>query len=99
MNAILGFKNMEEEEKENCPVGEEIRDILSNQHDGLMTIVSLNALKEPEEPEVSINTTERLYKCSPLSSLVGECCRASKTRSSEATLQLYQCCQRNGRGT
>jgi hypothetical protein len=49
MNIILGFKNLEEEEKENCPLGDDLRERLSSKHDALMTIVSLNALKEPEE--------------------------------------------------
>lgn len=49
MNVILGFKNLEEEEKENCPLGDDLREKLASQHDAMMTIVSLNALKEPEE--------------------------------------------------
>lgn len=51
MNAILGFKNLEEEEKENCPCGEELRDQLNSFHERLMSHVSLNALRDAEEAE------------------------------------------------
>jgi hypothetical protein len=52
MNIIMDFKNLEEEEKENCPLADEMREVLTNHHDSFMAIVSLDALKEPEEPEV-----------------------------------------------
>ncbi|KAF2882575.1 hypothetical protein ILUMI_23592 [Ignelater luminosus] len=48
MKAILGFKNLEEEEKENCPIGEELCERLNEFHDNLMGQVSLNALQVPE---------------------------------------------------
>lgn len=48
MKAILGFKNLEEEEKENCPIGEELCERLNEFHDNLMSQVSLNALQVPE---------------------------------------------------
>ncbi|XP_049775985.1 ryanodine receptor [Schistocerca cancellata] len=51
MNAILGFKNLEEEDKENCPCGEELRDQLNTFHEKLMSHVSLNALRDAEEAE------------------------------------------------
>ncbi|XP_049853809.1 ryanodine receptor isoform X5 [Schistocerca gregaria] len=51
MNAILGFKNLEEEDKENCPCGEELRDQLNAFHEKLMSHVSLNALRDAEEAE------------------------------------------------
>jgi len=54
MNAILGFKNLEGEDKENCPCGEELSDRLSGFHSRLMSYVSLSALQEPEESEVRI---------------------------------------------
>ncbi|XP_046400098.1 ryanodine receptor isoform X3 [Ischnura elegans] len=49
MNAILGFKNLEEEDKENCPCGDEIREILNGFHEQLMAKVSLSALQESTE--------------------------------------------------
>ncbi|CAB3362502.1 Hypothetical predicted protein [Cloeon dipterum] len=65
MNAILGFKNLEEEEKENCPLGDDLREKLQGQHEGLMSIVSLEALKEPEEEsdadKVKPGPVQRLY--------------------------------------
>lgn len=64
MNAILDFKNLEEEDKENCPCGDELRERLNKFHEGLMKQVSLNALQEPQE-EVS---TIVIYFC-PLSSV------------------------------
>jgi hypothetical protein len=52
MNAILGFKNLEGEDRENCPCGEELSEHLSRFHNKLMSYVSLSALQEPEESEV-----------------------------------------------
>jgi hypothetical protein len=52
MNAILGFKNLEGEERENCPCGEELSEHLAKFHERLMSCVSLSALQEPGEPEV-----------------------------------------------
>jgi len=54
MNAILGFKNLEGEDRENCPCGEELSEHLSSFHSRLMSYVSLSALQEPEESEVRI---------------------------------------------
>ncbi|XP_050093132.1 ryanodine receptor isoform X16 [Anopheles aquasalis] len=51
MNAILGFKNLEEEDLENASCGAELRGRLMEFHEKLMGKVSLNALQEPEEPE------------------------------------------------
>ena len=53
MNAILGFKNLEGEDRENCPCGEELSEQLQNFHDQLMSKVSLSALQEPQESDVS----------------------------------------------
>jgi hypothetical protein len=61
MNAILGFKNLEGEDRENCPCGEELSEHLSIFHNKLMSYVSLSALQEPEESEVRISV------CLPLS--------------------------------
>ncbi|GLG95824.1 Ryanodine receptor [Gryllus bimaculatus] len=54
MNAILSFKNLPEDDKENMPCGEELIEALSSFHGDLLGKVSLNALQEPEE-------SERLY--------------------------------------
>ncbi|KAK6622641.1 hypothetical protein RUM43_008483 [Polyplax serrata] len=51
MNAILGFKNLEEDDTENCPCGVELREKLNAFHSRLMSQVSLTALQEPEENE------------------------------------------------
>nr|CAD7437731.1 unnamed protein product [Timema bartmani] len=51
MNAILSFKNLEEEEKENCPCGEDLSERLNGFHGQLMDQVSLIALQEPEESD------------------------------------------------
>lgn len=52
MNAILGFKNMEEDDKENCPLGEELIERMNDFNDRLMVQVSLKALLAPEKEEV-----------------------------------------------
>uniref|UniRef100_A0A182TIU4 Ryanodine receptor 3, brain n=1 Tax=Anopheles melas TaxID=34690 RepID=A0A182TIU4_9DIPT len=51
MNAILGYKNLEEDDLENASCGPELRGRLIEFHEKLMGKVSLNALQEPEEPE------------------------------------------------
>lgn len=48
MNAIINFKNLEEEDIENCPCGNDLRDRLVTFHNELMGKVSLNALQEPQ---------------------------------------------------
>jgi ryanodine receptor 2 len=53
MNAILWFKNLEEEDKENCPLGDELCEKLNEFHTRLMSHVSLQALQAPAEEEVS----------------------------------------------
>lgn len=52
MNAILSFKNIEEEEKENCPLGDELCEKMNDFHGKLMSQVSLQALQAPTEEEV-----------------------------------------------
>uniref|UniRef100_A0A182QKY2 Ryanodine receptor 3, brain n=1 Tax=Anopheles farauti TaxID=69004 RepID=A0A182QKY2_9DIPT len=52
MNAILGYKNLEEDDLENASCGPELRNRLIEFHEKLMGKVSLNALQEPEEPEL-----------------------------------------------
>ncbi|CAG9853862.1 unnamed protein product [Phyllotreta striolata] len=66
MNAILckfkkiaGFKNLEDEDKENCPLGEDLCERMNNFHERLMNHVSLQALLSPEEetnPEDQVKT-------------------------------------------
>ncbi|KAH1003553.1 hypothetical protein HUJ04_003457 [Dendroctonus ponderosae] len=57
MNAILckfktsDFKNIEEEEKENCPLGDDLCERMNNFHNSLMTHVSLQALQAPVEED------------------------------------------------
>lgn len=45
------FKNIEEEEKENCPLGDDLCERMNNFHNSLMTHVSLQALQAPVEEE------------------------------------------------
>lgn len=47
MNAILGFKNVEEEEKENLLCRDDLRERLNTIHEKLMKQVSLVALQIP----------------------------------------------------
>lgn len=54
MNAILSFKNFEEEEKENLLCREDLRDRLNEVHEKLMRQVSLVALQEPTEEVIAI---------------------------------------------
>ncbi|XP_038217173.1 ryanodine receptor isoform X36 [Zerene cesonia] len=66
MNAILSFKHLEEEDKENCPCGEELIARMNDFHDTLMSHVSLSALQEPDsdqtsEPEVKRGAFGKLY--------------------------------------
>lgn len=49
MFVVLGFKNLEEENKENCPLGDDLRERLNEFHESLMSKVSLNALQEGGE--------------------------------------------------
>lgn len=60
MNAVLGFKNLEADDTENCPCGLDLRQNLNGFHEGLMKHVSLGALQEPPA-EVSINLVKLLF--------------------------------------
>ncbi|CAH0546152.1 unnamed protein product [Brassicogethes aeneus] len=51
MNAILCFKNIEEEEKENCPLTDDLSERLNEFHAKLMVHVSLQALQDAEDGE------------------------------------------------
>ncbi|XP_058809913.1 ryanodine receptor [Phymastichus coffea] len=48
MNAILSFKNMEEDDPDNCPCGEDLIVKMNEFHSNLMSYVSLHALQEAE---------------------------------------------------
>lgn len=52
MNSILGFKELEPDDVENCPCGLELKDNFIAFHENFLSKVSLLALQEPEEPEV-----------------------------------------------
>ncbi|KAG5899237.1 hypothetical protein JTB14_035422 [Gonioctena quinquepunctata] len=65
MNAILCFKNLEEEDKDNCPLGEDLCERMNNFHDKLMIHVSLQALLAPQEDE----NPEDLVKPGPIKKL------------------------------
>ncbi|KAI4471407.1 ran binding protein 9-related [Holotrichia oblita] len=65
MNAILSFKNLEEDDKENCPLGEELTERMNNFHEHLMGQVSLKALLAPPEEE----TTDEAKKTGTISKL------------------------------
>lgn len=48
---FLGFKNLEEEDKENCPLGDDLCERMNDFHDKLMSHVSLQALLAPQEAD------------------------------------------------
>ena len=62
MNAILGFKNLEDDDVENCPCGIELREKLNAFHSKLMSQVSLTALQEPLESEDE-ETSDKPSEC------------------------------------
>lgn len=62
MKAILGFKNLEEDDRENCPIGDELCEQLNKFHEELMSQVSLNALQVPEEEAVDLQQPGALKK-------------------------------------
>ncbi|XP_037033206.1 ryanodine receptor isoform X4 [Bradysia coprophila] len=51
MNAILGFKDMDSTDVENCPCGVDLRDNFMTFHEQFLSKISLNALEEPEPEE------------------------------------------------
>ncbi|XP_026324427.1 ryanodine receptor [Hyposmocoma kahamanoa] len=66
MNAILNFKHLEEDDKENVPCGEDLIARMNEFHESLMSHVSLSALQEPEseeaaEPETKAGAIGKLY--------------------------------------
>lgn len=53
MNAILGFKELDPDDVENCPCGVDLKDSFLAFHECLLGKVSLTALQEPEESEAN----------------------------------------------
>lgn len=58
MKMILCFKNLEEEDRENCPLGDELTGSMHEFHDKLMNHVSLKALQAPEGEEQAEETVK-----------------------------------------
>ncbi|XP_073986803.1 ryanodine receptor isoform X3 [Rhodnius prolixus] len=59
MNAILSFKNFDEEDKENSPCGDDLRERLNAFHEQLLQKVSLLALQEPSDEENAEEQNEK----------------------------------------
>lgn len=59
MNAILNFKNLEEEDSDNCPCGEELIAKMNEFHSELMSYVSLTALQEAADAAQEIVEIEK----------------------------------------
>ena len=59
MNAILNFKNISEEDKENCPCGEELIAKMHEFHSNLMSYVSLHALQEAADAANEVIEVEK----------------------------------------
>lgn len=49
MNAILGFKNLDSDDKENCLIGDDLRERMNEFNEKLMKQISLVALQESED--------------------------------------------------
>jgi len=49
MNAILGFKKLDSDDKENCLIGDELRERMNEFNEKLMKQISLVALQESED--------------------------------------------------
>lgn len=62
MNAILSFKNLQDDDLENCPCGLELKERLNDFHSRLMSQVSLTALQEPSENEEEDKSNEKQSK-------------------------------------
>lgn len=54
MNAILGFKNLPEEERENCPCNEELAQILGGFHSHFIDNIRYMAPEDLEVPEETV---------------------------------------------
>jgi len=60
MNAILSFKNLVNDDKENCLIGDELRERMNEFNEKLMKQISLVALQESEE-DVNIQFMLSIY--------------------------------------
>lgn len=49
MNAILGFKNLDSDDRENCLIGDDLRERMNEFNEKLMKQISLVALQESED--------------------------------------------------
>lgn len=49
MNAILGFKNLDSDDRENCLIGDDLRERMKEFNEKLMVQISLVALQESED--------------------------------------------------
>lgn len=49
MNAILGFKNLENDDRENCLIGDDLRERMNEFNEKLMKQISLVALQESDD--------------------------------------------------
>ncbi|KAL3284793.1 hypothetical protein HHI36_018934 [Cryptolaemus montrouzieri] len=65
MNAILCFKNIEDEDRENCPLGDDLCERMNDFHTKLMAHVSLQALQSEGGEEVP----EEVVKPGPIKKL------------------------------
>ncbi|KAE9543520.1 hypothetical protein AGLY_002320 [Aphis glycines] len=59
MNAILGFKNLDSDDKENCLIGDELRERMNEFNEKLMKQISLVALQESEDDRLDLNNINR----------------------------------------
>lgn len=58
MNAILSFKNLEEDDPDNIPCGEDLISTMNEFHSSLMTSVSLSALQDAQEAIQEVEETK-----------------------------------------
>jgi len=61
MNAILGFKNMDTDDKENYLIGDDLRERMNEFNEKLMKQISLVALQESEDDVIVLLILYRLY--------------------------------------
>ncbi|KAK8771160.1 hypothetical protein V5799_025601 [Amblyomma americanum] len=60
MRAILGFKNLEEENSDQCPCGESLRELLSGMHDDLVGRLKAACTAEEDSAEGEGESTSSL---------------------------------------
>jgi len=61
MNAILGFKNMDTDDKDNYLIGDDLRERMNEFNEKLMKQISLVALQESEDDVIVLIILYRLY--------------------------------------